>query len=172
MNINCIDCHTPFKTITRKRKLCTTCKRTHKRASNRRFYQDNVERIKTKNKLYNREYRKKHKNIVKKKIEHYKDNDRKYNRKFLLKDYMTPEWVAKELENCNNKCGYCEKDLKLENYDKQDKDMFSCDRKDPAKAHVIKPVCNVLICCNFCNHQKQTKTYLEFLEFLDKQKNT
>lgn len=66
-------------------------------------------------------------------------------------DYINTEWLLNRLNELGNKCSYCDKDLKLMNYEQYDKDQFSVDRIDNNLPH-IKNNCD--ICCLICNLKK------------------
>jgi hypothetical protein len=122
----------------------------------KKYRENNKDKISEYKKKYMREYNKQYFKssldiILNQKIKNHIKADIKYNRHYNEDDYITIEYAKEMLIKCNNKCSLCNIELKLTNFEFQDKQQFSIDRIDNKLAH-IKTNCQIT-CCH-CNHKK------------------
>jgi hypothetical protein len=81
------------------------------------------------------------------KIDGYKSQDKKSNRKFDDKNYVTVEWISAEFHTCSI-CPSCNKRYELYVENGNVYSDVTIDRLENDDAHVIG---NVRLCCNQCN---------------------
>lgn len=165
MNKKCPNCDTiksldDFKrTITGKiSKFCLVC--TYKRKkSNAKYYRKHkfyCDQLNKSNYKY-ADFKKK----MKHKIKSYMIQDIKYGRLFDFDEYVDEIFLSIMLHIQKNKCYYCGKQLKTENYERYDKDQASVDRLDSSKPHLKS---NISISCLDCNLKKRQMSEDDFFK--------
>jgi hypothetical protein len=95
--------------------------------------------------------------VIRRKLVAYKLSDLRKCRK--VDNFATVSYIEKKLRKCNNKCHYCDCDLKLFDYEPGCLTQFTIDRTNNKKGHVKG---NIVICCLHCNIKKNTIPYKEF----------
>lgn len=97
------------------------------------------------------------------KIHSYKIQDKEAEIEINENDYITFDWVFEELGN-NDKCHYCNVELKLAGFDANDPEQFSIDRIDNNFGHTKS---NCIISCWGCNCKRKTTDYYEFKKLFE-----
>lgn len=87
------------------------------------------------------------------KVQSYKEQDKKKSRTYKDDEYITEEWINKQLETKDYKCCGCQKYLNLEiNENSEIISNLTVDRKDNTKAHTMA---NCQLMCLQCNITKK-----------------
>lgn len=130
-----------------------------RRESQRKYYQNNKEKLNERQREYYKEnkekaleqrkkskikYRSTKKGRAANLIDAYKQNDKKYNRGECT---LTPDWL---IINIFTKCHYC---------GESDWHKLGCDRIDNSKPHTID---NVVPCCEKCNKERNIMSFNDF----------
>lgn len=113
--------------------------------------------MKTKEEIkdYQREYRKTKKYIAMSRARDYKRLDMEHGRG---ESTLTSEWILNNI--LNSKCHYC---------GETDYHKLGCDRIDNSKPHTED---NVVCCCRRCNTQRGRMKYQDYIEMLEKRKQS
>ena len=98
-----------------------------------------------------------HMAICKSKVKSLREADIKHSRPFKKEEFITIDWIQKELNKLNNECIYCSCVLLLNGFDPYNPKQFSVDRIDNALPHHKS---NCVVCCLNCN-LKNSKTHPE-----------